>query len=187
MKKQIVVNLFGGPGSGKSTTAAGVFSMLKLHGINVELVTEFAKDLTWESRHRALENQYYIWGKQYHKLFRVKHQVEVIVTDSPLLLSLLYCGDSISTYFDGLVNNTFKEFNNVNFFLNRIKEYNPSGRNQTEEEAKEIDTMTKQLLGEVKERFEEVPGDLGGINYITGAVLSKYLGIKDIKVGLVSI
>jgi len=187
MKKPIVVNLFGGPGSGKSTTSAGVFSMLKLHGVNAELVTEFAKDLTWEKRHRALENQYYVWAKQYHRLFRVQDQVDVIVTDSPLLLSLLYCGDSVSTYFDGLVTSTFKEFSNVNFFLNRVKEYNPIGRNQTEEEAKEIDTMTKQLLGEVNERFEEVPGDLEGINYIAGVILSKYLGIKDIKVGLTSI
>lgn len=42
----IYVNLYGGPGSGKSTTAAGVVSQLKLLSINAELVTEYAKDLT---------------------------------------------------------------------------------------------------------------------------------------------
>lgn len=37
----IIVNLFGTPGAGKSTGAAYVFSQLKMHGINCELVTEF--------------------------------------------------------------------------------------------------------------------------------------------------
>lgn len=42
----LVVNLFGGPGSGKSTGAAYVFARLKMLGYNAELVTEFAKDKT---------------------------------------------------------------------------------------------------------------------------------------------
>ena len=44
----LVVNLFGAPGAGKSTGAAYIFSKLKMSGINVELVTEFAKDKVWE-------------------------------------------------------------------------------------------------------------------------------------------
>ena len=39
----IVVNLFGGPGCGKSTTAAWLFNQLKERGINCEYVTEFPK------------------------------------------------------------------------------------------------------------------------------------------------
>ena len=50
-KGALCVNLFGGPGIGKSTTAAGVFNLLKLHGIETELITEFAKDLVWEERY----------------------------------------------------------------------------------------------------------------------------------------
>ena len=41
----IVVNLFAGPGSGKSTTCAGLFSKLKLAGIYCEMVLEYAKEL----------------------------------------------------------------------------------------------------------------------------------------------
>ena len=44
----IVVNLFGAPGAGKSTGAAYIFAMLKMAGINAELVTEFAKDKVYE-------------------------------------------------------------------------------------------------------------------------------------------
>lgn len=39
-----VINLFAGPGSGKSTTCAGVFSKLKLAGVNCEMALEYAKD-----------------------------------------------------------------------------------------------------------------------------------------------
>jgi len=44
----IVVNLLGSPGVGKSTGAAYIFAMLKFRDLNVELITEFAKDKVYE-------------------------------------------------------------------------------------------------------------------------------------------
>ena len=44
MKETLVINLFGGPGCGKSTTMARLFADLKARGYNVEMVSEFAKD-----------------------------------------------------------------------------------------------------------------------------------------------
>lgn len=58
------VNLFGGPGAGKSTTAASLFAEMKKLGKNVELVTEVAKDFVWEERQKTLEIQPYITVKQ---------------------------------------------------------------------------------------------------------------------------
>ncbi len=43
MKKTIAINFYGGPGTGKSSMAAAIFSNLKNEGINAELVTEYAK------------------------------------------------------------------------------------------------------------------------------------------------
>ena len=43
-KQLKVINLYGGPGTGKSTTAAALFALIKREGYNVELVTEFAID-----------------------------------------------------------------------------------------------------------------------------------------------
>lgn len=178
MNKLKVVNLFAGPGSGKSTTAAGVFSLLKLHGINAELSTEFCKDLVWEKRDVAMENQYYIWAKQYHKLFRLKDQVDVVIVDSPLLNSLLYGNGNISSHFYALVTTVFKQFDNMNFYINRVKPYNPKGRTQTEEEAKRIDANTKRLLQSTELSFEEVPGNLDGINHITDRIMKKHFSKK---------
>ena len=42
-----IINIFGNPGSGKSTIAAYLFTELKSRNIEVELVTETAKDLVY--------------------------------------------------------------------------------------------------------------------------------------------
>ena len=86
-----VINLFGGPGSGKSTTAAGLFYFMKLQHLNVELVTEYAKDLLWSGRlQNLLDQQEYIFAKQNHKLHRLRGKVDFAITDSPILLSYAY-------------------------------------------------------------------------------------------------
>lgn len=177
--KPLVINTFGGPGCGKSTISAAVFSLLKMHEVNAELVTEFAKDLTWENRQNVLENnQYYVWGKQYHRIMRLVDQVDVIVTDGPLLLGVMY--GKKPECFDETMIRGFKEFNNLNYFLLRMKKYNPKGRNQTEEESKELDQKIMQLMIDNDVQFKIEPGNYEGINDIAKRVLRR-LG-KEMKV-----
>lgn len=145
MKNTIVVNLIGGPGSGKSTCASGIFYKLKQSGINCELALEFAKDKVWEDSIKVLDDQLYIFGKQYHKLFRLKDKVDVIITDSPLLVSILY-NKTPSKYFDDLVVEQYNTFNNMLFFINRPDTYQTEGRLQTANDAKTIDDETKCML-----------------------------------------
>ena len=54
-----IINLFGGPGCGKSTTASGIFYELKKRGYECELSLEFAKDKVWEDSLRTLDDQIY--------------------------------------------------------------------------------------------------------------------------------
>src|SRR3546814_15130333 len=62
--KATILNFFAGPGAGKSTTTAQVFADLKKKNLNVELVTEYAKDLVWEDRMNVLlEDQLYILAR----------------------------------------------------------------------------------------------------------------------------
>ena len=138
-KLPIIVNLCGAPGAGKSTGAAYIFSQLKMKGVNAELITEFAKDKTWENNTTALSNQLYVLSKQYYRISRCKNQVDVIVTDSPIILSLFY--GQWTPYRDELNKLILKLWeldNNILYFVRRVKPYNPAGRNQTEEESNHL-------------------------------------------------
>lgn len=134
-----VINLFAGPGAGKSTIAAGLFYEMKIRNIKCELVTEYAKDMTYEKRTNVLSDQLYILAKQNRKLSRLIGEVDYIITDSPLLIGLMYMPDNYFSTFSSLVHEIFESYNNINFFINRTKAYQTYGRNQTEEQAKEID------------------------------------------------
>lgn len=138
-KKPLVVNFFGGPGSGKSTAAAALFAALKERGIRCELVTEFAKDMTWEGNELALSVQPYIFGNQYYRMVRCADKVDVLITDSPLLLCVVHnkderCGPEL----DATVTAAFHSFNNLSFFLERPEVYECAGREETQEEADDI-------------------------------------------------
>ena len=142
MKNTLVVNIFGAPGAGKSTGAAYIFSKLKMLGIDAELVTEFAKDKVWEQNPTPFLNQMYMFGKQSYRIARCAGKVDVIITDSPLPLSIHYNKDPrLTENFNKTVMDVFNSYNNICYFLNRVKPYNPNGRNQTAEESDEMSSQ----------------------------------------------
>lgn len=144
-KRPTIINLFGGPGAGKSTLAANTFYHLKCLGLNCELVTEYAKDLVWKQASRVLTDELYVFAKQNHRLAMIGDQVDYIVIDSPIILPILYDQDH-DPIFRQLIIHWFHKYNNVNFLLDRKKAYNPVGRMQTEEEARAFDDMIQNLL-----------------------------------------
>ena len=172
----LIVNLFGAPGAGKSTLAAYIFSKLKMAGVNAELVTEFAKDKTWENNQKALANQVYVFGKQLYRITRCQDDVDVIVTDSPLLLSVIYNhSDILGEDFNNLVYKVFSSYDNANYFINRVKKYNPKGRNQTEKESDEIATEVKEMLSKYGVDYTEADGILESADVIADTALHYYL------------
>ena len=174
MKKPIVVNLFGAPGAGKSTGAAYIFSELKQRGVNAELVTEFAKDKTWEGNMTALSCQEYVFGKQSYRLARCRNDVDVIVTDSPLLLSMIYDRNpALGRPFGQVVLNVFNTYNNLSYYITRVKDYNPKGRNQTAEESDALGEDIKNMLEYHKIPYEEVEGSALGYWHIIKDVLER--------------
>ena len=140
-----VINLFGGPGTGKSTTAAALFALMKREGYNVELVTEFAKDLVWTERNKELNDEVYIFGKMYHKLWRLRDKVDYVIIDSPLPTCLYYDNERID-HFKDFVLSAFHTFKNINFLLKRKFKYQCEGRVQTEEEADMVDKDIRSML-----------------------------------------
>jgi deoxyadenosine/deoxycytidine kinase len=149
-----VINLFGGAGVGKSTLAAGLFHHMKCNGYDVELVTEYAKDMVYEQRTNIMEDQVYIHAKQYRRVSKLIGKVEYVVTDSPILLSAAYTTDGYFKSLEPLIFETFTSFDNINFVIVRPNEaYNQNGRIQNELEALEKDRVVLELLKKTKQPY----------------------------------
>lgn len=170
----ILVNLFGTPGAGKSTGAAYIFSQLKLVGINVELITEYAKDKVWEESKEVFNNQAYIFGKQYFRISRCENKVDVIVTDCPLLLSAFYNNSEVlGEEFNSLVNKVFNSYDSINYLLLRTKPYNPIGRFQTEEESDALVAPMEDMLDKYNVKYKIAKGNVLGYDDILKDIVSR--------------
>lgn len=187
MSKRIIC-LWGGPGTGKSTTSAEIFSILKKRDYNAELVREYIKDWVWEGRELIPGDQVYISAKQARKeRMYIRSGLDYIVSDSPLGLCTLY----------GSIYDKYEQENNAclamlkqhhsfckdygyktdHFFLQRTKKYNPEGRYQkNEDEAVEIDKKILMFLNEQGFNYESVLCDDHCAMIIVDNVLKK--GIK---------
>ena len=162
MIKTKIVNLWGGPGTGKSSTAADLFSEMKWGGYSVELVSEVAKDIVWEGHFNLLQDQWYISAMQNRKIRRLIGQVEYIVTDSPLLLGAVYMDETIPQSLKDCVRDIWNTYDNINFMLNRVKPYVKVGRTQDEVDARKIDNECRRVLHEAGEIFHEITADRNG-------------------------
>ena len=172
----IIINLFGAPGAGKSTGAAILFGALKSVGVNAELVREYAKDKTWEKNGTALAAQDYIFAKQHYRIRCVANQVDVIITDSPLLLSSFYARNdpTLGQAFHELVRHTSRHYDSLNFFICRSKPYNPSGRHQNEAESDRLALRMLAFLQRNQVSYIMMPGNTEGYRQI-GRIVSDRL------------
>lgn len=143
-----VINMFAGPGAGKSTTAAGLFYKMKKTGKSVELVTEYAKDMVYEERSNIFEDQLYLLAKQNRRIARLNGKVDYIITDSPILLQYAYQKKHQGPCYlmENLTKKLFEKLDNLNILINRTKPYSKQGRNETEEQARELDNIIKEML-----------------------------------------
>ena len=83
--------LYGPPGCGKSVMASSLFAAMKKTGYLVELVTEYIKKWAYMKRLPKGYESLYVFSKQLHAedVF-LRHGVNYIVTDSPILLNCAY-------------------------------------------------------------------------------------------------
>lgn len=167
----LVVNLFGVPGAGKSTGAAYVFSKLKMRGINAELVTEYAKDMVWENNQKGLRNQEYIFGSQSYRMDRLRDKVDVIVTDCPLFLTAFYNKSPVlGKEFNTVVKKVFDTYNNMNFFIYQLRDFNEAGRVHTKEQALSMQEPLLKMLDDNHVKYNIIMGEEKDYDMITDVV-----------------
>lgn len=168
----LIVNLYGAPGAGKSSGAAYIFYRLKQLGINCEMVTEYAKDKVWEGHDEVFKDSIYIFGHQHFRISRLAGKVDVIITDSPLLIAAFYAPDEYKSEIRSLALKSFNK-NQLNYFVKRVKKYNPKGRFQTEEESNKVSVDMDNFLREANVILTPINGDEPGYEHIINEIKEK--------------
>jgi len=167
----IIVNFFAGSGAGKSSLASGVFSELKWLGVNVEYVMEYVKHQLFEERTAIFKNQNYIFGKQHYNIQRLVGKLDVVITDSPIILSAFYNNKTEENEtFNQHVIDEFNKFNNYNYFLERVKPFNEVGRFQTVEEAKQDDIKLRKMLDDYGIKYTDIKGEKASTEIIANQI-----------------
>lgn len=177
LKVKKVINLFGGPGIGKTTIASGLFYFLKTQGKSVELVPEYAKSLVHEERHNILEHdQLYVFTKQHRRLSNVSAYYDYIVMDSPIILSLVYFKKNKMIYdydlFEQLAVDTFNKYPNINILIKRNGYHFSLDEGRVEnniDAVKNMDLMIQNKLINLKIPFFSIKND----NKITENICQK--------------
>lgn len=155
MKPTLVLNILSGSGCGKSTLAAELFTELKKQHRSVELVTEWVKGWAWEGRDpTGLENSIYIFAKQLRRQSILYGKVDLVVTDSPIGLCAAYeefCAPDrtvIRSLFKDVLQRQEVEgkVKHLNFHLMRQFDFQSEGRYETEEQARKIDNILRNLV-----------------------------------------
>jgi deoxyadenosine/deoxycytidine kinase len=161
-----IINIFGGPGIGKSSIAAGITYKLKRNHISCDQPYEFPKLLAWDDNHSAIQDQLYVLANQHRGIVKSYGKVDYIVLDSPILLSLTYRNYYKGTEypsslygesFDKMVLDTFNQYDNINIVLDRADGvHNNDERYQNLEESKELDIVIENSLIENNIPFHKI-------------------------------
>lgn len=177
--RTLYVNLFSAPGSGKSTVAAAVYSRLKTAGVSVELVREFAKEALWREDYATFNNQVFMTAVQYERQLVLDGKVGVVITDSPILLGLVYPSKrGCNRFWRQSVIEQYAEFRNLNFYLVRNHDYIHEGRAQDEERAIKKDIELRALIDSLGVDYGDLIVGPGTVEQIVSAVLLAGPGCK---------
>jgi len=150
MEKKIRrINVFGGPGLGKSTIAAKLFSELKIKGYDVEHINEYIKTWAHQGVLPVSFDQIYVFAKQMHAEDVALRNVKLIVTDCPLMMCCTYAryyGFGPYVELTEITKQFDEAFPPLNLLIERSVDYNPAGRYQTFDEAKQVDILLKDVM-----------------------------------------
>lgn len=178
----LIVNIYGGPGAGKSTTALQLVAELKKLGYHADYVSEVAKELVYakdfEHLDGTLKNQSKILSEQKRRLDIMLDNVDVVVTDSPLLLNTVYLKENAPEYIESVFSQ-YENYNNYNVVVERdlSVEFEQEGRIHNLEESIKKDGEINTLLDSHDIDYQRF--DRNNIAGILDGIISK---INDIKI-----
>lgn len=125
------INLFAGPGAGKSTTAFWLLWKMKSLGINAEYCREWIKRWAYARRDMdRLLDQVVVMGRQIEEECEALATGCIVVSDSPILLQAAYAEhDEDVKRAIGIAQGMEQRFPSLNLFIERgSRNFNEVGR-----------------------------------------------------------
>jgi len=177
-----VINLLGGPGSGKSTISSKLFSDMKINGYNVDFVHEYIKKWTYLNLFPNSFDQLYVTAKQIYEIdIRLRNNVNYVVVDGAPVMGAFYAQYNNMSYWKHLIElikNVDAVYPPLNIFINVKKDekkYNKHGRFHSLEQSIQIDKVMLRFLLDLydKNRLYILPRNYETIKTF---VLSKLFG-----------
>ena len=111
---------------------------------------------------------------------RCIEKVDIIVTDSPLPLNIIYNTDPALDYsFEGMVMRVFNTHKNLNYLVTREAEYQQYGRNETLEKADIIKNNIVKLLEDYQIEYCEIYKDDNLEKIIVQDVIKKLSEVRS--------
>lgn len=165
--KSLVVNIYGGPGIGKSTSALQIVAELKKMGYSAEYVSEVAKEYVYAKNYEILdgklENQKKLMREQQSRLDLLIGNVDIVITDSPLLLNGVYLNEEAEItdkHLDDIFS-VYSEYSNYDIVLERdlSSEFETEGRIHTLEQSIQKDAEITSLLDECDIKYSTYKRD----------------------------
>jgi len=147
------INLYAGPGAGKSTLASWLFAELKIRGYSIELVSEYVKSWAIEKRTIHPFHQVYFMGRQLEYEYRfLTNGVKHIITDSPVFLAATYARYynshlfEVANQMESIISTYEKKHPAINILLKRGDYFQQEGRYHNREQAEKIDLAVLSTL-----------------------------------------
>lgn len=161
--------IIGAPGAGKSTLAAGLFRRLKRGSWNVELVTEYTKELILTGDRWPLSDELLVFAGKHRRIKRLEG-VDIVITDSPLINSAVYGGAQFGPEGAAFFKAAARRFDSFYVAVRRVAPYIPVGRMPGADAA---DAAGREILGALQRMgmsWFEVDGDDRSLPAIEAAV-----------------
>jgi hypothetical protein len=183
-RKPLLVNLYGAPGSGKTSGSLYLTGLLKSEGYKAAYVEEFASQLIRQGLGEKLgdwKNQNYIVTGQVKLILdEIAAGSEIIICDSPPTLNILHYSklacekagkgseftESMITSQYIIYNQIFSEFDKIDVYVKRVKPFLQWKRVHSEEQSNEMVKPLKfvYLTSNLESQKVEITGDLKGYN-----------------------
>jgi len=165
----MLVNFTGQPGAGKSTMAAAVFAKLKTRHWNVEMCTEFTKELVLTGDAWSLEDELLVFAEKYRRIKKLE-KVDIVITDSPLINSAIYGGGQFGAHDAAFYESVARKYDSLYFVIERVHDYIAVGRMPNEAAAAEAGSAIVQHVRQLGAPLEMYPGNENSVLPIVSSI-----------------